>query len=228
MSLGVTAAALAATHAAAIIGGAVVLLTAPALARAAGLRFDRARLGRGVRIGLIAAGLAIPIIAALGIVLAALARLWAQLRGAAAPDHLAHAMLDQLGAGAEPIAAAAVIVLVIVGAPIAEELVYRGFLQSAFREAVRGNGKRNGDRGARGRAGSGAGRGNGRAAVAAVAMTSVFFAAAHAGTVDAHALPLLVVLSVVLGAARERTGSLAAPIVGHAAFNASQLVLAGI
>lgn len=88
----------------------------------------------------------------------------------------------------------------LVVAPIFEEIAYRGILQTSLSRAM-----------------------NSR--WLAIAITSVIFAAAH-GTVDAHALPVLFVLSLAFGWAYERSGRLAVPIVIHVLFNASNFTLA--
>jgi hypothetical protein len=95
-----------------------------------------------------------------------------------------------------------------VGAPIVEEVLYRGFVQTAIVRATAG---------VRGGAWLG------------VLVTSLGFALTHAGgsaNVPWHALVVLFGLSVGLGVAFERTGRLIAPIVVHAAFNAGNLALA--
>jgi len=93
-----------------------------------------------------------------------------------------------------------------VGAGAVEEIIYRGFVQSGVRRIV------------------------GRPWVAIV-ITSVLFTLMHWGITSSgrHALAVIFVLSVGLGAAFERTKSIAVPIVVHAMFNATQilLVLAG-
>lgn len=95
---------------------------------------------------------------------------------------------------------------VLVGAPILEEIAYRGALQGAFRAGAMGP----------------------RTAILA---TSVLFVVMHVPAIPegsrASALGGLLVLSLGLGLLRERTGGLLAPIVAHAAFNGANLLLAG-
>lgn len=81
-------------------------------------------------------------------------------------------------------------------APIAEEMFFRGILQSML-------GTRLGRR------------------WTAILLTSVAFALMHG---EWHARPALLVLGIGFGVAYERTGSLATPIVMHALFNARTLV----
>lgn len=90
-----------------------------------------------------------------------------------------------------------VLVAVVIG-PIAEEIFFRGLLQSLLRQRV-------------GRPWMGIG------------LTSVVFAIMHSGT--PQAMPALLALSLVLGYAYERTGRLTAPIVAHALFNAANIAL---
>ena len=95
---------------------------------------------------------------------------------------------------------AAIVLLV----PVVEELIYRVYFQSAFLRLVRSR-------------------------WVAVFLTSAVFIIAHWTVLPAggkHALAPLFALSVALGAAYERTGRLGVPIVMHAAFNATNVVLA--
>lgn len=88
-----------------------------------------------------------------------------------------------------------------VGAPIAEEILYRGFFQSALLRLT------------------------GRVWVAIV-LTSCGFVLMHWSAVPPRAMPTLFVLSLAMGMARERTGGLMAPIVIHSLFNTANLLLA--
>lgn len=83
---------------------------------------------------------------------------------------------------------------VIFGAPIAEELLYRGFFQSSLVALTRSR-------------------------WLSIGVTSVVFALVHVGTADLQALPSLFVLSIALGVAFERKGRIGVPIVMHALFN---------
>ena len=80
-------------------------------------------------------------------------------------------------------------------APIAEELFFRGLLQTMLVRVVRSR-------------------------WGAVAITSFAFAAVHALP---HHWPALIVLSMLMGAAYERTGSLITPITIHMIFNGNTL-----
>lgn len=96
---------------------------------------------------------------------------------------------DELGGGWTLVGAGMAIVL----APLAEELFFRGVIQSMLRRYL-------------------------ARPWAAVGLTGVFFALVHAPYWDT--MPALFVLAVVLGYNYERTGRLTAPIVIHALFNA--------
>lgn len=121
-----------------------------------------------------------------------------------AQDRLAHETLQLIvqnkGQGWNWVLIAALIVLV----PIAEELIYRVFLQSAILRIVRSR-------------------------WTAVLLTSLLFAAAHWTALPEggkHAIAPIFALSVALGASYERTGRLGVPIVMHASFNALNLAMA--
>ena len=94
---------------------------------------------------------------------------------------------------------AVVVVLAVVGAPLVEELLFRGLIQGAFSRRI--------------------------GAVPALFVTALIFAGVH--TVNEGPIaPLLIFPSaVVLGWLRYRTGRLAAGMVAHATFNASLFVL---
>jgi len=83
-------------------------------------------------------------------------------------------------------------------APVGEEVLFRGFIQGALREAC----------GAR----------------AALAATAALFAAIH---FNLFAFPALLALGLVLGYLYDRTQSLVGPIVLHALYNAAVLALLG-
>jgi hypothetical protein len=88
------------------------------------------------------------------------------------------------------------VVIVVVGAPLVEELVYRGLLQRAVARRVRD-------------------------AVAVVAVAA-FFALIHFRWVE---YPGLFVFGLVLGVCAMRTGRLGMGILAHMAFNATGLLL---
>ncbi len=89
--------------------------------------------------------------------------------------------------------------VVVVGAPLVEEIVYRGWLQPRL----------------------GAEWGN----AIGIGAVAVLFAAVHLQPVE---FPGLLAFAVVLGLARARSGRLGLPVVTHAAFNATGLLLAAM
>ena len=97
----------------------------------------------------------------------------------------------------------AMVVMVLIIAPMMEEVMYRGLMQTALVEF-------------------GIGR------WPAIGVTSAIFALMHAGIAAPHALVALFVFSLGLGCVYERTGRLVAPIVMHAVFNAANEVAASI
>jgi membrane protease YdiL (CAAX protease family) len=91
------------------------------------------------------------------------------------------------------------ILIVVVGAPIVEEIVYRGSLQTNLVTA--------------------AGRPIG------IVLAAAIFAAIHLAPVE---FPGLFAFALLLGIAREKTGTLGLPIVTHFAFNATGLLLVSL
>ncbi len=122
-------------------------------------------------------------------------------------DPLTHETLRQLAAAERLLPVLIVSLCVCTLTPALEEVIYRGLGQTGLR-ALTGS------------------------PWAAVLITSVVFAWMHVGAVrgSEHALVGLLALSIALGILRERTGSVGAPIVAHALFNALNvgLVLAGV
>jgi membrane protease YdiL (CAAX protease family) len=94
------------------------------------------------------------------------------------------------------------LVLLVIGPAILEEVLYRGLLQRGLREwkVLGGWG--------------------------AIVATSGIFVFMHAPIVPAYALPPLFILSLGLGWCYEKTGRLLAPMVLHGLFNAGNLALA--
>jgi membrane protease YdiL (CAAX protease family) len=88
------------------------------------------------------------------------------------------------------------VLVVVVGAPVVEEIVYRGSLQTHL---VQGFGAQVG-----------------------IVVTALLFALIHLAPVE---IPGLFVFALVLGIARHKTGALGLPIVTHLAFNATGLSL---
>lgn len=116
-------------------------------------------------------------------------------------DAISHELLGMLAASDRGIAWWAVVVAVVVAAPIVEEAIYRGCVQSGVAGLTRS-------------------RSTG------VVVTAMIFSAAHAGVVRPEALAGLFVLGLAFGLAFERTGRLGVPIFMHGLFNALNLALA--
>lgn len=93
--------------------------------------------------------------------------------------------------------------MVVFAAPLLEELIHRGFLQTAFGHAT-------------GRPWAG------------IVLSSVVFALIHMGAAPVYALPGLFALSLGLGWAFERTRRLAVPVAMHGAFNALNIIAATV
>ena len=121
------------------------------------------------------------------------------------PPKLAHEMLKVLAAAESRADVLAIAASAIIVAPVIEEIIFRGMLQTAMGQ-----------------------RGLGRWPT--IIVTSALFAAIHVSPTMWPALPGLFVLAVCLGYAYERTGSIWSPIVIHMVFNAINisLVLGGI
>jgi membrane protease YdiL (CAAX protease family) len=170
-------------------------------ARAAGFRTSPLDL----RDGGIGSVLGLPIIVAIGMIVFVVAELLARATNSPSPNEIAHGTLSEILATRDasgiswwmvPIA-----LQVVVLAPLFEETLYRGCLQSAFVSAT--------------------GRPWG-----SILATSALFALIHAAIVPWHAMPTLFAVGVLCGIAFERTGRLGTPVLIHAAFNAVNLGMA--
>lgn len=124
--------------------------------------------------------------------------------GGAPPEGAAHTTLALLFERGEPIGNIwwwVAVASAAVGAPLLEEIIYRGLLQGA---AVRAIGR----------------------PWAAIVLTSAVFTVVHLGAAPPYALPTLFVLGVALGVAMERTGRLGVCVAMHAGFNIVNLAAA--
>ncbi len=117
------------------------------------------------------------------------------------PDLIAHTTLQQLVDNPVDRWSVLMAALVLLAAPVYEEILYRGILQQAM-------------------------VGAGIARWPAILTISFLFAFVHLGAVPLHALPPLFVLSIGFGWIYEKTGRLSASIMMHAAFNLTNLLLA--
>ncbi|MEM7756487.1 MAG: CPBP family intramembrane glutamic endopeptidase [Planctomycetota bacterium] len=178
------------------VGIAVTLaVVAERLAPRSGLAFRRRDLG----VGLLTFGLIAPVVAFVALVAA---QIGAWITGPA--EGAAHETLRALVEQRANPSAWALIAVVVIGAPIVEEIVYRGFLQSSLLAAS-------------------------KSAWVAIGVTSVVFTLMHWEALPPdgkHALAPLFALSVMLGVVVERTGRVWPAVVVHALFNASNVGVA--
>lgn len=158
--------------------------------------------GRAMLVGAIGIAVLLPFVATASTVGAMVE----SLIRAAPPPALGHETLQVLADAPAGLWWWIVVAGVLVGAPILEEIAYRGALQGAFRAGAMGPRR-------------------------AILATSILFVVMHVPAIPegsrASALGGLLVLSLGLGLLRERSGGLMAPIVAHAAFNGANLLLAG-
>jgi len=110
---------------------------------------------------------------------------------------IGHGLLEVMQGVESPVALAILLVTTIVVAPVLEELVFRGFLQSGLYGLLGPNRR-----------------------WLIIFVAAAVFAPIHLGAATWHALPALFVLAVVLGYLYERSGSLLPPIIAHLGFNA--------
>ena len=113
------------------------------------------------------------------------------------PRHQQHEMLTALRVLSAPWQVLGILAAVVV-APLAEEVFFRGLVQSVVRRYT-------------------------RVAWVGIVVSAVFFALVHAPYW--HHMPALFVLAVALGYNYERCGRLWAPILLHAVFNAVNIVM---
>ncbi len=156
----------------------------------------------------VGAGLAVYLVGALAVWGAEIIATW---RGTEGPGSVAHSTLSKLLEPADAAAGAGLfghdvwwwgtVLGVTVGAPIIEEFIYRGFIQTGLLRLT-------------------------RSGPIAIVATSLMFALAHWSAVEAHALVTLFVLSLCFGMALEKTGKLWVCVLMHAAFNIGNIVMA--
>ncbi len=97
--------------------------------------------------------------------------------------------------------------LIVLAVPLVEETIYRGLLQESLRRhrtLINGS------------------------VWGSIVLSSVIFALMHGGVATLEGLFSLFILSLGLGWAYARTGRLVTPVVMHAGFNATNLVLASL
>ncbi len=185
-------------HYGGFIAGILVLsVMIPGITRAVGLRFEP----RDAASGVVGAALIIPVVLVIGGLGAIAASLIASWSGAPPPEPTAHEGLLRFVMSDDPATKWLFAALVVIGAPVAEETIYRGMIQTAFLRAS-------------------------RSPSAAILLASAIFTMMHVPIVEWFALPAIFALSIGLGVVAERTKRLAAPIIIHALFNLLNLGLA--
>lgn len=148
------------------------------------------------------AGLAWMALAAPAVLAAAmLAAFGHQLLTGLPPDRIAHGTLRMLLDDRGSPWAWGVMASVVIGAPLLEECLYRGMVQTGLRAA-------------------------GLSGWPAIVFASTIFASVHVSAVPLHALVPLCVLGLALGLAYERSQRLLVPMTMHAAFNAGNILIA--
>ena len=181
------------------------------------LGFGWTSLARGVLIGAVGTLIVLPLMTTVGILTAGL---W-ELLGVEHPNE--HDLLRILGESKEPWLRERIILTAVVIAPLAEELLFRGHVQTLAAKALGAFGP---GRTARPDVAlSGVDMSTQpsvfRARWLPIVLTSLMFAAVHPW----WTFPPIFFLSVCLGYVYERTGNLWACVILHAAFNASSVMI---
>lgn len=157
-------------------------------------------LGRSVRLAICVFLFAITVAMSLGKAVGILQSLLVDVT----PEQLSHDTLKAMNDAPSDPWAIVIMILVVLITPMIEEFTYRGLLQQGFRKL-------------------------GAARPSAIFLTSMLFVFMHIpvipGASMASAATTLLVLSLCLGWVYERTGRLTAPILVHALFNGSNLLL---
>jgi membrane protease YdiL (CAAX protease family) len=156
-------------------------------------------MSRAARAGIAGFLLITPIVAAVSIAINALLTLVGLPR---APE-ASHATLALLAERRDPLLTALTLAHVTLLVPVAEEFVWRGMMQPGLRALM--------------------------GVKAGIALTALLFTLIHVSAIATDGLPaglaMLAVLAVGLGILRERTGSVLAPIIVHALFNAFNVAI---
>ena len=180
---------------------AALVVTGASLSRVGNLR----ELGLPLRVearhltaGLIALVVAVPIVMGTTVIM----QIVTALLGQEVPT-VGHDMLQALVESEDALASAMMIASAVIVAPLLEEIVFRGLLQTVFLEAI-----------------------SWAARWPAILAAAALFAAVHGGVAAPQALPGLFTLGVVLGWLYERYNSLWPSIVLHMGFNALNILLA--
>lgn len=179
------------------------------LASVLGLPLNRREFARDLLLSGAAFALAIPLILLTGMVVGIIMALLAQAGVVDPADPLAHETLRDLDESERSGAWWAVIAMVVIAVPIGEELIYRGLMQSGVRANL----------------GTIPSRRRAWLDWIAIGIVSMLFTYAHQGVAAPHALAVIIVLSIAMGLAYERTGRLLVPIGMHIGFNALNIVI---
>ncbi len=115
------------------------------------------------------------------------------------PPEVGHDMLVVMQDSGSPLATVMMFTSAILIAPVTEEVLFRGLVQSSLRGAL--------------------------PPLVVVLLASGIFTVVHVGGVAPHTIPGLFVLGVVLGWVYERSGSLMPCIIAHAGFNALNVAM---
>lgn len=115
---------------------------------------------------------------------------------------IAHESLVSLQEDFNPARLIVLFVTAVIAAPLIEETVFRGVLQTSLMRWMKGQ------------------------RWIAIILSAAVFSSIHAWVVPTHSLVPLFVLGIVWGYLYERTGSLLAPILAHAVFNAANIGIA--
>jgi membrane protease YdiL (CAAX protease family) len=162
--------------------------------------------GRGgwhVMVGGAGLALLLPVVFTASIVASTVAQWWG-----GSPPAIGHRLLGPMFEAAWPVRLGFFASAIVV-APVLEELIFRGLLQTSLLNLLRRGGV-----------------GQATTRWMAIVGTTGVFLALHLGDAAPHALPALAVLSIGLGYLYERTGSLVVPVVAHAGFNAVNVAMA--
>lgn len=152
--------------------------------------------GRTMRIAVVMLLIIYPLVAAA----AQLAALLTWRLTGQEPEPLAHDMLKTLAESPVDSWFVLTVAMIVVAAPICEEVMYRGLVQNMIKRL-------------------------GLSRWWSITAASVVFAAAHISAAPLHALLALFILSLGMGWAYEKTGRLLAPILMHAMFNAGNIAM---
>lgn len=181
---------------------AIAIPTTLLLARLLGMSSPESGLSmsaKDITPGLLAIVLAWPIVQCAALLVA-----WITIKlGGSAPDDVAHSTLEALKDDPKDVWAISMAAAAVIGAPLVEEFVFRGCLQSALRKLFGG-------------------------AWIAILASAALFAGMHVEMFKDgrwHAVAALFVFGISLGFAFERTKKFAVPVVMHVVFNLVNIII---